>query len=181
MKVEKTSLEDVLVVTPMVFGDERGSFSEAFNLDRFTKATGLSRTWVQDNESVSQRGVLRGLHFQNPRPQGKLVRCVNGAVFDVAVDIRRSSPHFLQWVGYELSVENHAQLWIPEGFAHGFYALTESATLQYKTTDYYVADADRTIRWDDPDIGIVWPLDGEPTLSDKDRAAPLLAEAQVFD
>lgn len=181
MKVEHTEISEVVVVTPGVFGDDRGSFSETFNLARFTDETGIERSWVQDNESVSAFGVLRGLHFQNPRPQGKLVRCVNGAIFDVAVDIRRSSTSFGEWVGVELSATNHRQLWIPEGFAHGFYTLTESATVAYKTTDYYVASADRAIRWDDPQIGIEWPLDAQPTVSEKDRLAPLLAGAEVFD
>ena len=181
MKVERTELDDVVVVTPDVYGDDRGSFSETFNLARFSDETGIERSWVQDNESVSRRGVLRGLHFQHPRPQGKLVRCISGTIFDVAVDIRKSSPSFGAWVGVELSAGNHKQLWIPEGFAHGFYTLTESATVAYKTTDYYVASADRAIRWDDPHIGIDWPVDGEPAVSDKDRSAPLLAEADVFD
>jgi dTDP-4-dehydrorhamnose 3,5-epimerase len=181
VKVERTGIDNVFVVTPDVYGDSRGSFSETFNLERFTDATGIERSWVQDNESVSQRGVLRGLHFQNPRPQGKLVRCVVGAIFDVAVDLRRSSPSFSKWVGVELSSGNHKQLWVPEGFAHGFYTLTDSATVAYKTTDYYVASADSAIRWDDPQIGIDWPLDGEPAVSDKDHAAPYLIEADVFD
>lgn len=181
MNVERTALKGVLVVTPRVFEDDRGSFTETFNLDRFVDRTGIERQWVQDNESVSTKGVLRGLHFQNPHAQGKLVRCVRGAVYDVAVDIRRSSATFSQWVGYELSEANHAQLWIPEGFAHGFYALTDGATLNYKTTDYYNAPADGTIRWDDPQIGIDWPLTGEPVISDKDREAPALSEAHVFE
>jgi dTDP-4-dehydrorhamnose 3,5-epimerase len=181
MSIEQTSLEGVLVITPRVFKDDRGSFTETFNLRRFVDGTGVHREWVQDNESISARGVLRGLHFQNPHAQGKLVRCVRGAVFDVAVDIRRSSATFSDWVGYELSESNHAQLWIPEGFAHGFYALTDDATLNYKTTDYYNATADGTIRWDDPQIGIEWPFTSEPIVSGKDQAAPALSEAHVFE
>ena len=181
MKVEQTKIDGVVVVTPAVYGDDRGSFSETFNLARFEDETGITRTWVQDNESVSSRGVLRGLHFQNPRPQGKLVRCISGAIFDVAVDIRRSSASFGEWVGIELSGDNHRQLWVPEGFAHGFYTFSERATVAYKTTDYYVASADRAIRWDDPQVGIDWPLDAVPALSDKDASAPLLSEAELFD
>jgi dTDP-4-dehydrorhamnose 3,5-epimerase len=181
VKVEQTEIDAVVVVTPDVYEDSRGSFSETFNLAHFTKETGIERSWVQDNESVSRRGVLRGLHFQNPRPQGKLVRCINGVIFDVAVDIRRSSPSFGEWVGVELSEGNHRQLWVPEGFAHGFYTITDSATVAYKTTGYYLASADHAIRWDDPQIGIDWPLDGEPAVSDKDHSAPPLIGAGVFD
>ena len=181
MQIGPTEIDGVVVVTPDIYADDRGSFSETFNLARFVDETGINRSWVQDNESVSRRGVLRGLHFQNPRPQGKLVRCISGTIFDVAVDIRRSSPSFGEWVGVELSEENHKQLWVPEGFAHGFYTVSDSATVAYKTTDYYVGSADRAIRWDDPQIGIDWPLEGEPTVSDKDRSAPPLVEADVFD
>jgi dTDP-4-dehydrorhamnose 3,5-epimerase len=181
VKVERTGIDGVVVVKPDVYGDSRGSFSETFNLERFTRETGVERSWAQDNESVSRRGVLRGLHFQNPRPQGKLVRCINGAIFDVAADIRRSSPTFGEWVGVELSEGNHRQLWVPEGFAHGYYTITDSATVAYKTTDYYVASADRAIRWNDPQIGIAWPLGGEPVVSDKDRSAPYLSETDIFD
>jgi dTDP-4-dehydrorhamnose 3,5-epimerase len=180
VKIESTKIDGVVIVTPDVYADERGSFSETFNLARFADETGIERSWVQDNESVSHHGVLRGLHFQNPRPQGKLVRCISGTIFDVAVDISRSSPSFGEWVGVELSEENHKQLWVPEGFAHGFYTVSDSATVAYKTTDYYVASADRAIRWDDPQIGIDWPLEGELTVSDKDRSAPPLVEADVF-
>lgn len=180
MKVESTEIDRVVIVTPDVYRDARGSFSETFNLERFVDESGVDRSWVQDNESVSHRGVLRGLHFQNPRPQGKLVRCISGTIFDVAVDISKSSPSFGKWVGVELSDRNHKQLWIPEGFAHGFYTVSDRAIVAYKTTDYYVGSADRAIRWDDPQIGIDWPLEGEPTVSDKDRSAPLLVEADVF-
>lgn len=180
MLVEPTEIPEVLVVTPPVFGDERGFFTEAFNLAAFEEATGVRRTWVQDNHSRSGRGVLRGLHFQKPQPQGKLVRCAAGAIFDVVVDIRRSSPTFRSWVGVELSGENFRQLWAPEGFAHGFLVLSETADVLYKATDYYLPDADRAVRWDDPTLGIEWPIDGSPVVSDKDSAAPLLADADLF-
>ncbi len=181
MNVEKTDLEGLLVIENTVFEDDRGSFSEVFNLKRFEDATGVVRTWVQDNQSVSRRGVLRGIHFQNPRPQGKLVRCITGEVFDVAVDLRRSSDTFLDWFGVELMATDSKQLWIPEGFGHGFFALTDDATLVYKTTEYYVPEADRSLRWDDPAIGVVWPVDGVPIVSDKDEAAPFVASAALFD
>lgn len=181
MKVEATHLADVLIIEPRVFIDDRGFFVESFNQAAFAAATGVERSWVQDNQSVSRRGVLRGVHFQNPRPQGKLVRCVSGAVFDVAVDLRESSPTFARWVGVDLTARNHRQLWVPEGFGHGFYTLTDEATVLYKMTDYHVPDADRSLRWDDPDIGIDWPLDGEPIVSHKDQVAPLLGEAGLFE
>lgn len=181
MNVEKTGLEGLLVIDNPVFEDDRGSFTEAFNLKRFEEKTGVIRTWVQDNQSVSRLGVLRGIHFQNPRPQGKLVRCIGGAIFDVAVDLRRSSDTFLDWFGIELTATNNSQLWIPEGFGHGFYAMTDDAKLIYKTTDYYVPDADRSLRWDDPDLGIDWPLDGAPIVSARDEAAPLMRDAVLFD
>ena len=181
MIVEKTNLEGLLVIENPVFEDDRGSFTEAFNLSRFEEKTGVVRTWVQDNQSVSHRGVLRGIHFQNPRPQGKLVRCIGGSVFDVAVDLRRSSDTFLEWFGIELTATNNKQLWIPEGFGHGFYALTDDATLTYKTTEYYVPEADRSLRWDDPDLGIVWPVDDTPTVSEKDKTAPFVPSAALFD
>lgn len=171
----------MLVITPTVFGDDRGFFVETFNEAAFTSETGIERTWVQDNHSRSRQGVLRGLHFQNPQAQGKLVRCSRGAVFDVAVDVRRSSKTFLRWVGIELSESNHTQLWVPEGFAHGFLVLTEVADLQYKTTDYYAPTSDAGIRWDDPDIGIDWPLTGDPIVSAKDADLPHAADAALFD
>ena len=160
--------------------DARGFFLESFNLNRFRSAV-VEYTLVQDNHSRSRAGVLRGLHYQvPPKPQGKLVMVVRGDVYDVAVDIRRSSPTFGRWFGIHLSDENHRQLWIPPGFAHGFVALTDPADVIYKVTEYYSAEHDRSIRWDDPDIGIEWPLDSEPILSDKDADAPYLRDAEVF-
>ena len=176
---------DVVILEPKVFGDARGFFFESFNQAAFDAATGTRHQFVQDNHSRSQRGVLRGLHYQIQQPQGKLVRVVRGAVFDVAVDMRRHSPRFGRWVGVELSEHNHRQLWLPEGFAHGFLVLSEQADFVYKTTDYYAAPHERAVRWDDPAIGIAWPLAQAgiqaPTLSEKDRAAPLLAAADCFE
>ena len=171
----------MLVIIPTVFGDDRGFFVETFNEAAFKAQTGVERTWVQDNHSRSRQGVLRGLHFQNPQAQGKLVRCSRGAVFDVAVDVRRSSETFLRWVGIELSEANHTQLWVPEGFAHGFLVLTDVADLQYKTTDYYAPASDAGIRWDDPDIGIDWPLRTDPIVSAKDIDLPHVEDAVLFD
>ena len=180
-QVTHTDLPGVLVIEPRVFGDDRGFFFESFNTREYEGVVGDVR-FVQDNHSRSGRNVLRGLHYQvEPHVQGKLVRCGSGAVFDVAVDIRRSSPDFGRWTGLELSADNKLQLWIPPGFAHGFVALTEGAELIYKTTAYYSADCDRSIKWDDPDIGVDWPLTGSPILSDKDRTAPALADADVFE
>ncbi|KPF77628.1 dTDP-4-dehydrorhamnose 3,5-epimerase [alpha proteobacterium AAP81b] len=180
MIVHDTPLPGVKLIEPRVFGDARGFFLESWNARVFADA-GLDLAFVQDNHSRSARGVLRGLHFQLVTPQGKLVRVTSGAVFDVAVDIRRSSPHFGQWVGYELSDANKRMLWVPPGFAHGFVVLSESADFLYKCTTLYDAPNDRGIRWDDPAIGIDWPLGGmTPTLSGKDAAAPLLADAEVF-
>jgi dTDP-4-dehydrorhamnose 3,5-epimerase len=181
MQVIATPIADVVVIEPAVLGDARGFFYESFNLEAFTEATGAERTWVQDNHSRSTRGVLRGLHFQNPQPQGKLIRCTYGAIFDVAVDIRRTSPTFLQWYGLELSMDNHRQLWVPEGFAHGFTVMSDAAEVQYKTTSYYDPEYDQGIRWDDPAIGIAWPIDGEPLLSDKDRNLPSVDDVDLFD
>jgi len=171
------------ILEPRVFSDDRGFFFESFNQRTFEEAVGVSPRFLQDNHSRSVKGVLRGLHYQlPPAAQGKLVRVTRGAIFDVAVDIRRSSPAFGDWVGYELSEDNFRQLWIPEGFAHGFLALTDVADVQYKATAYYAADLDRSIRWDDPDIGIDWSLDGvKPIVSSKDASAPGLADAEVFD
>jgi len=180
MKVIQTALPGVLVLEPKVFGDERGFFLESYNAKVFREATGLDVTFVQDNHSRSARHVLRGIHYQVVRPQGKLVRVVSGAVFDVAVDVRRSSPHFGQWVGYELSAENQRMMWVPSGFAHGFLVLSESADFLYKTTAYYAPQWDRGIRWDDPQIGVAWPLDGAPQLSAKDQVQPLLKDAEVY-
>ena len=177
MKVIPTAIADVLIIEPTVFGDERGFFFESFNSRAFTQATGLAHEFVQDNHSRSSRGVLRGLHYQIQQPQGKLVRVVRGAVFDVAVDIRKSSPTFGQWVGVELTEHNHRQLWVPPGLAHGFMVTSESADFLYKTTDYYAPEHERCLLWNDPAIGIEWPLNIEPQLSAKDRLGQLLADA----
>ena len=183
MKTIETTLAGVLIIEPRVHGDERGFFLESFNQQVFTESTGISATFVQDNHSRSSRGVLRGLHFQISQAQGKMVRVTAGEVFDVAVDVRRSSPQFGQWVGVHLSADNHRQLWVPPGFAHGFLVLSERADFLYKTTDYYAPQFERAVAWNDPDIGIQWPslADGsEPQLSAKDRAAPKLIDAEVF-
>jgi dTDP-4-dehydrorhamnose 3,5-epimerase len=183
LTITPTSLPEVLIVEPKVFGDARGFFTESWNESRFNAAVGYEVKFVQDNHSRSARGVLRGLHFQlPPHTQGKLVRCVAGAVFDVAVDMRVSSPNFGRWAGVELSAENQRQLWVPPGFAHGFVVLTDTADFLYKTTDYYAPQAEGCVRWDDPAIGIVWPDAGvAPLLADKDANAPLLAQARRFD
>ena len=183
MQATPLAIADVMLIEPQVFGDSRGFFYESFNQQAFDQATGVHLPFVQDNHSRSRRGVLRGLHYQlPPKAQGKLVRVVRGAVFDVAVDIRRDSPTYGQWVGVELSEENHRQLWIPPGLAHGFVVLSETADFLYKTTDTYSPAHERSIRWDDPAIGIDWPLAAhgisEPLLSDKDRAGRLLPEAE---
>lgn len=180
MNITETALPGVLLIAPRVFGDARGFFLESWNQQNFA-AAGLNLTFVQDNHSRSAKGVLRGLHYQLSNPQGKLVRVTQGAVFDVAVDIRRSSPHFGRWVGYELSADNHHMLWIPPGFAHGFVTLSDTADFLYKCTSFYDPHGDRGIAWDDPAIGIVWPDTGAvPLLSTKDAVAPRLADAQVF-
>jgi dTDP-4-dehydrorhamnose 3,5-epimerase len=180
MKVTPTALPEVLLMAPRVFGDERGFFMESWNARTFREATGIDATFVQDNHSCSTRHVLRGIHYQVVRPQGKLVRVVTGSVFDVAVDLRRSSPTFGRWVGHELSASNKLQMWIPPGFGHGFLVLSESADFLYKTTDYWIGQHDRALRWNDPAIGIDWPLQGEPILAAKDAAAPLLEAAETF-
>lgn len=180
MKVTPTAIPEVLVIEPKVFGDARGFFFESFNQKAFNDATGLNETFVQDNHSRSARGVLRGLHYQLQQPQGKLVRVVRGAVFDVAVDIRKSSSTFGRWVGVELSEDNHKQLWVPAGFAHGFLVLSESADFLYKTTDYYAPAHERCIAWNDPAVGIQWPQGVPPQLSAKDQAGRMLGEADVF-
>ena len=167
-KVTQTPLAGVLVLEPKVFGDARGFFFESFNQRDFNVATGLNETFVQDNHSKSSKGVLRGLHYQTQHAQGKLVRVTQGAVFDVAVDIRRGSPTFGKWVGAHLSAENKQQLWVPAGFAHGFVTLSDTAEFLYKTTDYYAPTQERSIRWDDPTIGIRWPFEGAPLLAAKD-------------
>jgi dTDP-4-dehydrorhamnose 3,5-epimerase len=175
-----TDLPDVIILEPRVFGDERGFFLESYNARAFERAAGVRADFVQDNHSRSRRGVLRGLHYQVRQPQGKLVRVVAGEVFDVAVDLRRSSPTFGRWTGTRLSAENKRMMWIPAGFAHGFLVLSESADFLYKTTDYYAPEHERCVLWNDPAIGIRWPLDGEPVLAAKDRAGARLAEAEVF-
>jgi dTDP-4-dehydrorhamnose 3,5-epimerase len=170
MQVIETDLPGVLIIEPKIFGDQRGFFLETFQAQRYQQA-GIPGPFVQDNLSFSRRGVLRGLHFQNPNPQGKLVYVLQGEVFDVAVDIRRGSPTYGRWVGCTLSADNRRQLWVPMGFAHGFCVVSETALFAYKCTDYYNPNAEASIRWDDPTIGIDWPV-SEPTLSPKDAAAP---------
>ncbi|MGN7875767.1 dTDP-4-dehydrorhamnose 3,5-epimerase [Roseateles sp. 22389] len=183
MNVIPTALPEVLIIEPKVFGDARGFFMESWTEPKFNAACGYDVRFVQDNHSRSSQGVLRGLHFQlPPHAQGKLVRCTAGAVFDVAVDMRRSSPNFGKWAGVELTGENHRQLWIPPGFAHGFLVLSETADFLYKTTDLYAPQAEGSVRWDDPAIGIDWPTLGvEFKLAEKDAKAPLLADAKSFD
>ena len=181
MDVTPLAIPDVLLIAPRVFADERGVFFESWNAAQFDAAIGRTVAFVQDNQSVSHRGVMRGLHYQlPPNAQGKLVRCVSGEVFDVAVDIRRASPTFGRWVGAHLSAANRLQLWIPEGFAHGFLALADDTTLLYKANAPYDPKGERAIRWDDPDLGIDWPLAGPPILSGKDAAAPLFSAADTF-
>jgi dTDP-4-dehydrorhamnose 3,5-epimerase len=180
MRAIPTAIPDVLIIEPKVFGDARGFFFESFNQRAFNEAVGLNVQFVQDNHSRSARGVLRGLHYQIQQSQGKLVRVVRGAVFDVAVDLRKSSATFGQWVGAELSEENARQMWVPAGFAHGFLVLSETADFLYKTTDYYVPEYERSIIWNDPDIGIRWPLVNEPLLSEKDKRADCFKKAELF-
>jgi dTDP-4-dehydrorhamnose 3,5-epimerase len=178
MKISPTTIPDVVVLEPKVFGDARGFFLESYNEEVFRRATGSELAFKQDNHSRSSKGVLRGLHYQVQQPQGKLVRVVRGAVFDVVVDIRQTSATFGKWAGVELSEDNHRQLWVPPGLAHGFLVLSEIADFLYKTTDYYAPAHERSIAWNDPAIGIEWPLDGTaPVLSPKDAAAPSLAES----
>lgn len=180
MNLVTTAIADLLIVEPKVFGDERGFFYESFNQRRFNQLVGRDVQFVQDNHSRSARNVLRGLHYQIQQPQGKLVRVVQGTVYDVAVDLRRSSPTFGQHVGAELSAENKRMFWIPEGFAHGFVVLSETAEFLYKTTDYWAPEFERSLAWDDPTISIAWPIDGAPTLSNKDKDAKVLADAEHF-
>nr|WP_288354932.1 dTDP-4-dehydrorhamnose 3,5-epimerase [uncultured Pseudomonas sp.] len=180
MYIIQTAIPEVLILEPKVFGDERGFFFESFNARAFSEATGLNPNFVQDNHSRSQQGVLRGLHYQVEQTQGKLVRVTAGEVYDVAVDLRRQSPTFGQWVGAHLSADNKRQLWMPEGFAHGFLVLSEFAEFLYKTTDYYAPAHERCIRWDDPKLAIAWPLQGEPKLSAKDQQGLSFDEADVF-
>ena len=180
MKVMSTAIPDVLIIEPKIFGDARGFFFESFNQKAFNEATGQSLKFVQDHHSRSAKGVLRGLHYQIQQPQGKLVRVVRGAVFDVAVDIRKSSPTFGKWVGIGLNEDNHRQHWVPSGFAHGFIALSDVADVLYKTTDYYAPKYERCIAWNDPAIGIQWPLMAEPSLSAKDQQGLALRDAETF-
>ena len=179
--VTPTAIPDVLILQPKVFGDARGFFYESFNARDFAETTGLDVSFVQDNHSKSAKGVLRGLHYQIQHAQGKLVRVVQGEVFDVAVDLRKRSATFGQWVGVHLSAENHRQLWVPPGFAHGFVVLSESAEFLYKTTDYWYPEHERSLLWNDPAVGIDWPLDGQPLLAAKDAAGKPLAQAEVFE
>jgi dTDP-4-dehydrorhamnose 3,5-epimerase len=179
--VTPTAIPEVLILEPKVFGDARGFFFESFNTRDFSQATGLQVDFVQDNHSMSARGVLRGLHYQIEHAQGKLVRVTEGEVFDVAVDLRKSSATFGRWVGVTLSDDNHRQLWIPPGFAHGFVVLSESAEFLYKTTDYWYPEHERSLLWNDAAVGINWPLHGQPLLAAKDAAGQLLAEAECFD
>jgi dTDP-4-dehydrorhamnose 3,5-epimerase len=182
MKVTRTKIPDCVIIEPKVFGDARGSFMESWNAKLFAELVDANARFVQDNQSVSQRGVLRGLHYQIEQAQGKLVRVIEGEVYDVAVDLRRSSPTFQQWVGVTLSSENHRQFWLPPGFAHGFLVTSERATFLYKTTDYYAPQFDRTLAWNDPTLAIDWPLAaiGEPTVSDKDKVGKLLGDADTY-
>ena len=180
MQATRLSIPDVVLIEPKVFGDARGFFFESFNQRAFNEATGTSHQFVQDNHSRSSKGVLRGLHYQIQQPQGKLVRVVQGAVFDVAVDIRRSSPTFGKWVGEELSADNHRQLWVPPGFAHGFVVLSDTAEFLYKTTDYYAPEHERCIAWDDATLAIDWRVDGRPSLSVKDAHGKALENAELF-
>ena len=180
MKVTRTEIPDVLMIEPKVFGDERGFFFESYNERQWREATGLEVNFIQDNHSRSLGGVLRGLHYQISQPQGKLVRVVSGEVFDVAVDLRKSSPSFGRWVGMHLSADNKRQLWIPGGFAHGFLVVSEAAEFLYKTTEYYAPEHERCIIWNDPDLRIQWPLEKEPVLSVKDGRGVSFRDAEYF-
>ncbi|MCI5211233.1 MAG: dTDP-4-dehydrorhamnose 3,5-epimerase [Candidatus Electrothrix sp. ATG2] len=180
MKVRSTPLSDVLIIEPQVFGDDRGFFYESFNQRRWQEATGLTTTFVQHNHSASDKNVLRGLHYQIQQPQGELVRVLVGEVFDVAVDLRKNSSTFGQWVGEYLSAENKKQFWVPEGFAHGFLVLSERAEFLYLATDYYAPGHERAILWNDPDLNVDWPLQGEPCLSEKDQAASSFQDAELY-
>ncbi|MCL7487611.1 MAG: dTDP-4-dehydrorhamnose 3,5-epimerase [Desulfobulbaceae bacterium] len=181
MKKIATAIPDAFILEPRVFSDDRGFFFESFNQRLWQELTGMDIYFVQHNHSCSEQNVLRGLHYQIKQPQGKLVRVIRGEVFDVAVDIRRSSPTYGTWVGVRLSAENKKQFWVPEGFAHGFYVLSDSAEFLYLATDFYALQHERTIAWDDPDLNISWPLTGEPILSEKDRNGVPFREAEVFD
>ncbi|MBW4539648.1 MAG: dTDP-4-dehydrorhamnose 3,5-epimerase [Myxacorys chilensis ATA2-1-KO14] len=181
MNVIPTEIPDVLILEPQVFGDERGFFYESYNERSFLEKAGIIDRFVQDNHSRSAKSVLRGLHYQIQQPQGKLVRAVVGEIFDVAVDLRKQSRFFGQWVGVKLSAQTKQQLWVPAGFAHGFVVVSDYAEVLYKTTDFYAPAHERSLRWDDPDLAIAWPLKGEPVLSAKDQAGKWLKEAEVFD
>ncbi|MEP7083801.1 MAG: dTDP-4-dehydrorhamnose 3,5-epimerase [Betaproteobacteria bacterium] len=181
MQSTRLAIPELLLLRPKVFSDQRGTFFESFNARGFREATGLDVDFVQDNHSFSRRHVLRGLHYQVSHAQGKLVRVVSGAVFDVAVDLRRSSPTFGRWVGARLSADDRDMLWIPPGFAHGFYVLSDGAEFLYKTTDYWAPEFERTLLWNDPALGIEWPLTGEPILNAKDAGGRSLALAEVYD
>ncbi|MFZ6674844.1 dTDP-4-dehydrorhamnose 3,5-epimerase [Undibacterium sp. Xuan67W] len=180
MQVTPTNLPEVMIIEPRVFGDDRGFFYESFNAKKFAELTGVDLNFVQDNHSKSAKNVLRGLHYQIQQAQGKLVRVIAGEVFDVAVDLRKSSPRFGQWTGVTLSAENQRQLWIPPGFGHGFVVTSDTAEFLYKTTDYWAPEYERSLQWNDPAIGIDWPLQGEPVMSAKDQQAKLLKDAEVF-
>lgn len=180
MKVTPTAIPEVLLLDPQVYGDDRGFFFESFNARKFESLTGVPAIFVQDNHSKSARGVLRGLHYQIRQPQGKLVRVVAGAIFDVVVDMRKSSPFFGRWVGAELSADNRRQMWVPPGFAHGFVVISDSAECLYKTTDYWAPEHERALLWNDPALAIDWPLAGPPMLSGKDSMGKLLADAEAF-
>jgi len=180
MEVIETKIPDIKVLKPRVFGDERGFFMESFNHKTFHELTGVDVEFVQDNHSRSTKNVLRGLHYQMIQPQGKLVRVIAGEVFDVAVDIRKGSPTFGQWVGEYLTAENNHQLWVPAGFAHGFVVLSDTADFLYKTTDYYHPESERSILWDDTDLNIEWPIEGEPSLSTKDMQGTAFKDAEVY-
>jgi dTDP-4-dehydrorhamnose 3,5-epimerase len=178
--VTATALPEVKLIEPKVFGDARGFFLESFNEREFVEKVGVDARFVQDNHSRSAKGVLRGMHYQIEHAQGKLVRVVAGEVFDVVVDMRKRSPNFGKWVGLHLSAENHRQLWVPEGFAHGFLVLSETADFLYKTTDYWYPEHERCLRWNDPGVGIQWPIEGEPVMAEKDKAGKSLSEADVY-
>ena len=181
MQITDTAIPGLKIIEPRVFGDERGFFMETWNEAKFAEA-GLDMNWVQDNHSHSQKGVLRGLHFQNPGPQGKLVRVIRGEVFDVAVDLRRSSQHFGQWVGVELTAENKRMFWVPEGFAHGFLTLADDTDFMYKCTAPYAPQSEHTLAWNDPDVGVEWPVaDLDPIISEKDAVGLSLADVPAFD
>lgn len=180
MKITPTAIPEVLILEPQVFGDDRGFFFESFNARRFEQLTGVAGNFVQDNHSKSAKGVLRGLHYQIRQPQGKLVRVLSGAIFDVVVDLRQSSPFFGRWVGAALSAENRCQIWVPPGFAHGFVVTSDTAECAYKTTDYWSPEHERSILWNDPALGIDWPLSGPPMLSGKDSLGKLFADAEYF-